>query len=153
MPTFLKTFLYFIIGNTYKKPSERLKNVVKTESLLDKDEKDLTEEEKAAKALLEESKNWQENRDNEEVPNANLVIESSANNGILDEKALFDNDVESRPEVSSQDDYESIPVEGETQCENFLIFLSLRFYVKPKLVISEVQNCHFDTFRASNFLF
>ena len=103
----------FISGNTYKKPSERLKNVVKTESLLDKDEKDLTEEEKAAKALLEESKNWQENRDNEEVPNANLVIESSANNGILDEKALFDNDVESRPDVSSQDDYESIPVEGE----------------------------------------
>ena len=108
-----KHFFSFISGNTYKKPSEKLKNVVKTESLLDKDEKDLTEEEKAAKALLEESKNWQENRDNEEVPNANLVIESSANNGILDEKALFDNDVESRPEVSSQDDYESIPVEGE----------------------------------------
>merc|ERR1712213_90066 len=61
---------------------------------------------------LEESKNWQENRDNEEVTNANLVIESSANNGILDEKAMFDNDVESRPDVSSQDDYESIPVEG-----------------------------------------
>ena len=111
--------------------------------MLDKDEKDLTEEEKAAKALLEESKNWQENRDNEEVPNANLVIESSANNGILDEKALFDNDVESRPEVSSQDDYESIPVEGETQCENFLIFLSLRFYVKPKWVLLEVQKMPF----------
>ena len=87
--------------------------------MLDKDEKDLTEEEKAAKALLEESKNWQENRDNEEVPNANLVIESSANNGILDEKALFDNDVESRPDVSSQDDYESIPVEGESMSQKW----------------------------------
>ena len=36
-----------------------------------------------------------------------------------------------------------------TQCENFMIFLPLRFYVKSILVILEVQICHFNTFRDS----
>ena len=99
-------------GNTYKKPSEKLQNVVKTDSFLDKEEKDLTEEEKAARALLEDSKKWQEIRGNEELPNANLVIKSNVNNDILDEKATFVNDIDSCPDVSTQKDYESIPVEG-----------------------------------------
>ena len=87
-------------GNTYKKPAEKPKNVVKTPSFLDKDENDLTDEEKAAKVLLEESKNWQEMKDNEELPKAHLVIKSNAN------------EIDSHPDVSTQDDYESIPVEG-----------------------------------------
>ena len=39
------------------------------------------------------------------------------------------------------------------QCGNFMIFLSLRFYVKSILGILEVQNLSFDTFRGCRFWF
>ena len=35
---------------------------------------------------------------------------------------------------------------GISQCGNFMIFLSLRFYVKSNLGIVEVQICHFYAF-------
>ena len=38
-----------------------------------------------------------------------------------------------------------------TQCENFMIFLSLRFYVKSSLGSLEQKNYHFNTFRCSEF--
>ena len=34
-----------------------------------------------------------------------------------------------------------------SQCENFSIFVSLRFYVKSILAKLEPQNCHCDTIR------
>ena len=38
-------------------------------------------------------------------------------------------------------------------CENFMIFVSLRFYVKSILEILEVQICHFNLCRSSEFGF
>lgn len=91
------------IGNTYKAgiKTQKIEKPEKPEKPFE----ELTEEEKAAKELLEDAKNF--DLIEEENKNANLVVEIQAN-----EKALFEADVESRPEVSSQEDYEKIPVEG-----------------------------------------
>ena len=103
------------LPNTYKKKIVQ-EPVVKAEhsELLAKPDEELTEEEKAAKELLKESKAWQEAQDQAKNPNDNLVIQSqaNANNGLDSEKAIFEADLESRPDVSTADDYEKIPVQG-----------------------------------------
>ena len=40
---------------------------------------------------------------------------------------------------------------GKAQCENFMIFLPLRFYVKSVLENVKVQNLPFYTFRGTEF--
>ena len=100
------------VGNIFKKTSEKIEKK-EDELLISKDEKDLTDEEKAAKALLEESKRWKENQDDEKNPNDNLVIPANANDyGMVDEKALFEADLDSRPEVSSLEHYDNVPIDG-----------------------------------------
>merc|ERR1712156_1172229 len=87
---------------------------VKEEPIENSIKKELTAEELAAKEILEESKTWEENHGKEHNPNENLVIkvQKNQNEPELDEKALFDADVESKPSESTQDEYEKIPVEG-----------------------------------------
>merc|ERR1712156_1006996 len=87
---------------------------VKEEPIENTIKKDLTAEQLAAKEILEESKTWEENHGKEHNPNENLVIkvQKNQNEPELDEKALFDADVESKPSESTQDEYEKIPVEG-----------------------------------------
>ena len=92
-------------GNTYKTPKSEI--VQKKDPSDEKPLDQLTEEELAARELIQESKEWQENQDRDTKPNENLIIQNKDN-----EQALFEADVESRPEVSSHDDYEKIPVEG-----------------------------------------
>ena len=100
-------------GNTYKKKSEKNEKKEDNDLLTSKDEKDLTDEEKAAKALLQDARSWKENQDDEKNPNDNLVIQANANDyGVADEKALFEADIDSRPEVSSQEHYDNVPVDG-----------------------------------------
>lgn len=101
-------------GNTYKLlPPKKAAPENIAVSKPEEPEKELTEEELAAKALIEESQNWREQKENEEKPNENLVIPlQSTDEDLLDDKALFEADLASRPEVSSRDDYETIPVEG-----------------------------------------
>merc|ERR1712223_1385939 len=100
-------------GNTYKKKSEKNEKKEDNDPLTSKDEKDLTDEEKAAKALLQDARSWKENQDDEKNPNDNLVIQANANDyGVVDEKALFEADIDSRPEVSSQEQYDNVPVDG-----------------------------------------
>merc|ERR1712008_364458 len=76
--------------------------------------RELTEEEKAAKEIIEESKTWEENQDKGKNPNENLIIsvQKNENEPELDEKAIFDADVEAKPEASKLEDYEKIPVDG-----------------------------------------
>ncbi len=94
-------------GNTYKVGAKIIKDDDQQNGIHDEN-KDLTPEELAAQELIKETKEWEENQNNGNASkNANLVIQSREN-----EKALFDADVESRPEISSQDDYNNIPVEG-----------------------------------------
>ena len=100
------------LPNTYKK---KIEPVVKSEheALLEKPDEELTEEEKATKELLKETKAWQEEQDKEKNPNDNLVIQTQANaNGLDSEKAIFEADLESRPDVATAEDYEKIPVQG-----------------------------------------
>merc|ERR1712156_687423 len=107
------------IGNTYKGIQKKEKiapDDIKQESLQNGNStsKKLTEEELAAKEIIEESKDWEEQQGKGLNPNENLVItvQKNENEPDLDEKALFDADVEAKPNESSLDDYEKIPVEG-----------------------------------------
>jgi len=104
------------IGNTYKgvqKKEETNPVEIKSESV-EIPSRELTEEEKAAKEIIEESKTWEENQDKGKNPNENLIIsvQKNENEPELDEKAIFDADVEAKPEASKLEDYEKIPVEG-----------------------------------------
>jgi G patch domain/KOW motif-containing protein len=102
-------------GNTYKlggkKAAQDKSKALGQVKSDDEPSKELTEEELAAQALIEDSKQWQENHENEDKPNENLVIPSQTNEEI-DDKAAFDADLDARPDISSQDDYESVPVDG-----------------------------------------
>jgi len=101
------------LPNTYKKKIEVQPVKSENEKLLEKPDEELTEEEKAAKELLKETKAWQEEQDKEKNPNDNLVIQTQANaNGLDSEKAIFEADLESRPDVATAEDYEKIPVQG-----------------------------------------
>ena len=101
------------LPNTYKKKIELQPVKSENEQLLEKPDEELTEEEKAAKELLKETKAWQEEQDKEKNPNDNLVIQTQANaNGLDSEKAIFEADLESRPDVATAEDYEKIPVQG-----------------------------------------
>ena len=103
------------IGNTYKgvQKKEETPVEIKLESV-EIPSRELTEEEKAAKEIIEESKTWEENQDKGENPNENLIIsvQKNENEPELDEKAIFDADVEAKPEASKLEDYDKIPVEG-----------------------------------------
>ena len=103
------------IGNTYKgvQKKEETPVEIKLESV-EIPSRELTEEEKAAKEIIEESKTWEENQDKGENPNENLIIsvQKNENEPELDEKAIFDADVEAKPEASKLEDYEKIPVDG-----------------------------------------
>ena len=104
------------IGNTYKgvqKKEETPPVEIKSETV-EIPSRELTEEEKAAKEIIEESKTWEENQDKGKNPNENLIIsvQKNENEPELDEKAIFDADVEAKPEASKLEDYEKIPVEG-----------------------------------------
>merc|ERR1712051_488519 len=104
------------IGNTYKgvqKKEETNPVEIKSESV-EIPSRELTEEEKAAKEIIEESKTWEENQDKGKNPNEKLIIsvQKNENEPELDEKAIFDADVEAKPEASKLEDYEKIPVEG-----------------------------------------
>merc|ERR1712110_985007 len=108
------------IGNTYKGIQKKEKvtpDDIKQENLQNGNSstsKQLTEEELAANEIIEESKDWEENQGKGLNPNENLVItvQKNENEPELDEKALFDADVEAKPNESSLDDYDKIPVEG-----------------------------------------
>lgn len=102
------------IGNTYKGVQKKEKTPESSTNSVENPSRELTEEEKAAKEILEESKNWEENQEKGKNPNENLVIrvQNNQNEPELDEKALFDADVEAKPDESKLDDYEKIPVEG-----------------------------------------
>ena len=103
------------IGNTYKgvQKKEETPVEIKVETV-EIASRELTEEEKAAKEIIEESKTWEENQDKGKNPNENLIIsvQNNENEPELDEKAIFDADVEAKPEASKLEDYEKIPVEG-----------------------------------------
>ena len=103
------------IGNTYKgvQKKEETPVEIKSESV-EIPSRELTEEEKAAKEIIEESKTWEENQDKDKNPNENLIIsvQKNENEPELDEKAIFDADVEAKPEASKLEDYDKIPVEG-----------------------------------------
>ena len=63
------------------------------------------------KELIQDSKDWeerQEEHDDSYKKNANLTIQMAED----DEEALFKEDVKSRADISTLDDYESIPVQG-----------------------------------------
>jgi len=104
------------IGNTYKGVQKKEETLVeiKSETPVEIPSRELTEEEKAAKEIIEESKTWEENQDKGQNPNENLIISvhKNENEPELDEKAIFDADVEAKPEASKLEDYEKIPVEG-----------------------------------------
>jgi len=104
------------IGNTYKGVQKKEETLVeiKSETPVEIPSRELTEEEKAAKEIIEESKTWEENQDKGKNPNENLIIsvQKNENEPELDEKAIFDADVEAKPEASKLEDYEKIPVEG-----------------------------------------
>lgn len=75
----------------------------------------LTEEELAARELIKEAKQWEEDQDNKDHSiNANLTIPLASKEveETVDERAVFEADVATRPDVSSQDDYDSVPVVG-----------------------------------------
>jgi G patch domain/KOW motif-containing protein len=64
-----------------------------------------------AQELIQDSKDWeqrQEENDDSYKKNANLTIQMAED----DEEALFKEDVESRADISTLDEYESIPVAG-----------------------------------------
>ena len=103
------------IGNTYKGVQKKEETPVEIKSeTVEIPSRELTEEEKAAKEIIEESKTWEENQDKGKNPNENLIIsvQKNENEPELDEKAIFDADVEAKPEASKLEDYEKIPVEG-----------------------------------------
>ena len=103
------------IGNTYKGVQKKEETPVEIKSeTAEIPSRELTEEEKAAKEIIEESKTWEENQDKGKNPNENLIIsvQKNENEPELDEKAIFDADVEAKPEASKLEDYEKIPVEG-----------------------------------------
>lgn len=103
------------IGNTYKGVQKKEETPVEIKlETVEIPSRELTEEEKAAKEIIEESKTWEENQDKGKNPNENLIIsvQKNENEPELDEKAIFDADVEAKPEASKLEDYEKIPVEG-----------------------------------------
>ena len=103
------------IGNTYKGVQKKEETPIETKlETVEIPSRELTEEEKAAKEIIEESKTWEENQDKGENPNENLIIsvQKNENEPELDEKAIFDADVEAKPEASKLEDYDKIPVEG-----------------------------------------
>ena len=103
------------IGNTYKGVQKKEETPIETKlESVEIPSRELTEEEKAAKEIIEESKTWEENQDKGENPNENLIIsvQKNENEPELDEKAIFDADVEAKPEASKLEDYDKIPVEG-----------------------------------------
>merc|ERR1712083_1012185 len=103
------------IGNTYKGVQKKEETPVEIKSeTVEIPSRELTEEEKAAKEIIEESKTWEENQEKGKNPNENLIIsvQKNENEPELDEKAIFDADVEAKPEASKLEDYEKIPVEG-----------------------------------------
>ena len=65
----------------------------------------------AAKELLFEAQNWQESRDRGDANglDPNFVVPLKVD---PDDKEFLDSDVASRAEISTLDDYESVPVEG-----------------------------------------
>ena len=65
----------------------------------------------AAQELIQESKDWEQQREEEaqgNKKNDNLTVRMVED----DEQVMFEKDVESRPETSSLAEYDSIPVEG-----------------------------------------
>jgi len=103
------------IGNTYKGVQKKEETPVEINvETVEIPSRELTEEEKAAKEIIEESKTWEENQDKGKNPNENLIIsvQKNENEPELDEKAIFDADVEAKPEASKLEDYEKIPVDG-----------------------------------------
>ena len=103
------------IGNTYKGVQKKEETPVEIKSeTVEIPSRELTEEEKAAREIIEESKTWEENQEKGKNPNENLIIsvQKNENEPELDEKAIFDADVEAKPEASKLEDYEKIPVEG-----------------------------------------
>merc|ERR1712051_177559 len=103
------------IGNTYKGVQKIEDTPVAIKSAtVEIPSRELTAEEKAAKEIIEESKTWEEKQDKGKNPNENLIIsvQKNENEPELDEKAIFDADVEAKPEASKLEDYEKIPVEG-----------------------------------------
>ena len=103
------------IGNTYKGVQKKEETPIETKlESVEIPSRELTEEEKAAKEIIEESKTWEENQDKGENPNENLIIsvQKNENEPELDEKAIFDADVEAKPEASKLEDYDKIPVDG-----------------------------------------
>ena len=103
------------IGNTYKGVQKKEETPIETKlESVEIPSRELTEEEKAAKEIIEESKTWEENQDKGKNPNENLIIsvQKNENEPELDEKAIFDADVEAKPEASKLEDYDKIPVEG-----------------------------------------
>ncbi len=111
-PEVKKELVIPCLGNTYKLNNKSNKApappVVKKEAI----DSGLSEEDRAAaQALIDDSKAWEQAQEEDDQPNANLVIPSQTNE-VLDDKAMFEADLETRPEVASQDDYDSTPVEG-----------------------------------------
>jgi len=103
------------IGNTYKGVQKKEETPVEINvETVEIPSRELTEEEKAAKEIIEESKTWEENQDKGKNPNENLIIsvQKNENEPELDEKAIFDAEVEAKPEASKLEDYEKIPVDG-----------------------------------------
>jgi G patch domain/KOW motif-containing protein len=103
------------IGNTYKGVQKKEENPAEIKGeTVEIPARELTEEEKAAKEIIEESKSWEENQDKDKNPNENLIIsvQKNENEPELDEKAIFDAEVEAKPEQSRLEDYEKIPVDG-----------------------------------------
>ena len=103
------------IGNTYKGVQKKEENPAEIKGeTVEIPARELTEEEKAAKEIIEESKTWEENQDKGKNPNENLIIsvQKNENEPELDEKAIFDAEVEAKPEQSRLEDYEKIPVDG-----------------------------------------
>lgn len=81
-------------------------------SLPDKDEKDLTVQERAAREILEESRkelqSWEERGEGPQVDQVPLLLSNAVPTGFETEENL---DVSLRAEESTLEDYESIPVE------------------------------------------
>ena len=103
------------IGNTYKGVQKKEENPAEIKGeTVEIPARELTEEEKAAKEIIEESKTWEENQDKDKNPNENLIIsvQKNENEPELDEKAIFDAELEAKPEQSRLEDYEKIPVDG-----------------------------------------
>ena len=96
-------------GNKYKFDKYNVKSTNKKGLLKERPVKDL---DIVAQELIQDSKDWEEKQAEENHENydknTNLTIRMTEDA----EKALLEEDVKSRADVSSLDDYESIPVQG-----------------------------------------